>query len=1040
MGYTNEGLAEFSANKKMTRISLILVIILVISSTPLSVVSANTDIDLGFEESSALQNGVSYPIEDSVSLEIHSKNFDSSDAFVGIRWIDWIFCEGDMSATGCDANNSIDGGMEFSSNLAPGATKLISFGTFEASSSGQYTLDVSYSEDDINTLNDGMLIVITIVDVFSDFAIDTTYDVLPEVPNLNNYNGNTIYNTNTNYPLSLNGSVENWQATSNAQIGWQLFEGAVKFAEGMADTSSFPTETLELTQFSVSLPALNSPNEGTFVLTYGLLVGDDDMNHLNNIHSTHIIFNDTLDITINEPESLIDPEGEIWYAGLNSMKLVVENKGNISTTNYNLKLEQIYDGSYTDVIQVCGNIDLHPGDSQTCYFDLLNPGLTNFTITIDESYQTYYDANTSDNNILISADIIAGELSATVILERDDGIYTYDDTIRLIAAVSSNAPTPLSFDWSQEGWSRATGEDVNLTAKHMGTGTKLMTLTVTDALGRVIFIDFELIIVNTTFFSHGGDMIYGVAPTRSSAFVEVDLNLVPELVTYSIDESLTPLYTLGINTVNSLDITQDPGLERLEMIFDLDKLLPPEIGDNSSIKVFWIDSLTNTTPVELDSSYTSLEQEAGLYHVTTPTDGIFLIAAITDSINLSIENLEVIPYKSGGMMLTWDIVGDINNPLIREWQIYRNVGQENLLIPFGALNTSSPETWSELTQNKLSDAFSINNPLILTETESQNAIQCVDNLDSNDLNYSLEINKCYELDFDQRWYDPTPLGPGICASYVVVATNRQGETLWENGAVTGIEENGQGSGVCGDNQAPLIILSNLKKEVLYDNSTSCLEENLDYSRCYSVKLEWNWPMIMSESVDFKLYRTEQYVTNLQFAIPLATYESITPGSSVEFIDSGTNIITSYTDGEFEDIEIDIGVRPDRVYYYYLAPIDALGNEQTSPIQGNWVEVDVNEVDVSTYHPEWIPKDECGVPNGDGKSCVDTVTGTDFEIEFLEYMEKSTFQIAGLVTLLVLCLNLVLIPYSLQQRKKASRRIDYLIKTGKWDYDDDDEDY
>ena len=46
--------------------------------------------------------------------------------------------------------------------------------------------------------------------------------------------------------------------------------------------------------------------------------------------------------------------------------------------------------------------------------------------------------------------------------------------------------------------------------------------------------------------------------------------------------------------------------------------------------------------------------------------------------------------------------------------------------------------------------------------------------------------------------------------------------------------------------------------------------------------------------------------------------------------------------------------PDRVYYYYLAPTDALGNERTSPIQGNWIEVKVDEVDVSEYHPEWIP--------------------------------------------------------------------------------------
>ena len=411
---------------------------------------------------------------------------------------------------------------------------------------------------------------------------------------------------------------------------------------------------------------------------------------------------------------------------------------------------------------------------------------------------------------------------------------------------------------------------------------------------------------------------------------------------------------------------------------------------------------------------------------------MFLITANIESINLSIENLEVIPYKSGGMALEWNVIGDTNNPLVLEWNIYRNIGTEDLLIPFGSLNDTLPEDWEQLTAGKLSDSFPINTPLVLTDDETENAVQCVDQLDTNDQNYSIDVENCYKQNFDQRWYDPNPLSADICASYVIVATNRQGNILWENGGVSGINDNGQGEGVCGDNKAPLIILSNLNQEVVYDNSSECLEENLDYSRCYSVKLKWNWPMAISEAVDFRLYRTEQYVTDLQFAIPLQTYESIIPGATIEYIDTGTNILTTYSDGEFENIEIDIGIRPDRVYYYYLAPTDALGNERTSPIQGNWIEVKVDEVEVSEYHPEWIPPPP---------EPPETITGTDFEVELLEYLDKPTFQVAGLITIIIMCLNFVLIPYSLQQRKKASRRIDHLIKTGAWDtYDEDEDDY
>jgi len=1024
--------ADFSARKKMTRISMTLVIIMTLSTIPLTTVSANTNLDMGFEETTGLQQGISYPLEDSIPLEIYAKNLDQDDAFNAIRWIEWAFCEGNMTESNCDANNSIDGGTTFTANIAPNARKLISFGTFQATNSGDYTLKVNYQESDINTLNDEIYIVITVVDAFTDFVVDSTYEILPVVPNLNVHNGYTIYNSNKDYALTLNGTVENWQENSLAEVGWQLIDGGVVFAQGMTNTANFQTGTSELVPISVVLPNLNSPREGLFTLKYGLFNLGEDMNHLNNLHYSQIVFDDTLDIIINQPESIIDSEGDIWYAGLNSMKLVVENKGNISTYNYNLKLEQIYEGSYTDIIQICGDIDLHPGDSKTCYFDLLNPGRTNFTITIDESYQTYVDKNISDNNLLIPVDIIAGELNASVILEREDGVFTFDDKIHLIASISSNAPTPLTFDWSRNGWSMATGEEVNLTARHMGTGTHQMTLTVTDSLSRITFVDFELVIVNTTFFSYGGDMIYGVAPTRSAAYVDIELELVPELITYSIDESLTPLYTLDVNTINSLNIGQDPELERLEMTFNLEKLLPPEVEDNSSIKIYWIEHITDPSPIELDSNYVTLEQNTGLYHIMTPTDGMFLITAKIGWINLSVTNIDAVPYQAGGMMLTWNVIGDINNPLILEWEVYRNIGTENLLIPYNALNGTLAEDWGQLTQNKLSDSFSLNTPISYTSSETSQAIQCVDELDSNSLNYNTEIDDCYKLDFDQRWYDPNPLDTNICASYVIVVTNRQGETLWENGAVTGINENGQGEGVCGDNNPPLIILSNLNQKVLYDNSSTCLEENLDYSRCYSVKLNWNWPMSISESVDFKLYRTEQYVLDLQFAMPLITYENIVPGTSIEFIDSGKNIFTTYTDGEFENIEIDIGIRPDRVYYYYLAPVDALGNEQSTPIQGNWIEVNVEEVDVSEYHPEWIPAPP---------PTPETITGTNFEVELLEYMDKTTFQIAGLVTIIVLSLNFILIPFSLQERKKASKRIDHMIKSGTWgNYEDDEDDY
>ena len=308
-------LVEFSAKKKMTRISLFLVTMFFVSIIPISTVSADINIDLGFEETDNLQNGVSYPIEDALIIEIYVKNFDGNNAFNAIKWIEWDLCSGDMSANGCDENNLIENGSKFTANIGPNSKKLLSFTTFQPITSGDYTLEVRFDENDINPSNDVMYVVVSVVDAFTDFEVDSNYDILPDVSNLNVYNGNKIYNSNKDYPLFLNGSVENWQLNSPAQIGWQLLDGDEVFAEAMTNTINFPTETVSSTAFSVELPLLNSPREGIFWLKYGLFIPGEDMNHLNNLHSKQIYFDDSLDITINYPESIINPEDGIWYAG-----------------------------------------------------------------------------------------------------------------------------------------------------------------------------------------------------------------------------------------------------------------------------------------------------------------------------------------------------------------------------------------------------------------------------------------------------------------------------------------------------------------------------------------------------------------------------------------------------------------------------------------------------------------------------------------------------------------------------------------------------
>ena len=136
----------------------------------------------------------------------------------------------------------------------------------------------------------------------------------------------------------------------------------------MISTSDFPIETSGKTSVNIDLEPLNSPSEGTFTLRYGLFILGDDMNPTNNLKSISIFFDNSLDISISNPQPSINSDEGIWYAGENAVIVEVENKGNLSVENYVLTLEQIYEGQFTDIQQSCENINLHPGQKVNCYF------------------------------------------------------------------------------------------------------------------------------------------------------------------------------------------------------------------------------------------------------------------------------------------------------------------------------------------------------------------------------------------------------------------------------------------------------------------------------------------------------------------------------------------------------------------------------------------------------------------------------------------------------------------------------------------------
>lgn len=1027
---------ELQSATGRTRSSLFLGALILLSMAPaglLGTASADDHIDLGFEEGDEPKDGLYYPLDVTLSMTVKVRNKDPALAFNAIRMLDWMFCADDHSADGCDENATLMSGSTWIGSLAPGAFKVIDLDEFSPTETGEYTIEAEFRENDVNSSNDNIRIVFTIVGNFIDFSIDSTRAVLPDLEHLNVWAGNRIYNSETNYPMTFNGTVESWPSNSTAQVGWRLLNGSLLIAEAYTGTQQFPVDDPTPTYFSFDAPALNSPQTGVFTLEYGLMTQGEDLNLLNNIHQVQVVFDDTLDIIIDAPVPLLDPVGGVYYASTNAFSATVRNIGNISVFDYLLKVEQLdQDGVYLDPAQFCTDLDLQPDGSVICFFDLLKVGEMTLKLTIPDSFQGISDVNEGDNTISIDVEVIAGNITAEVIQQRADSIYTLQDQIHLIAGASSTAPRPLAFDWQRSGWTLGSGEHIYLTALTLGSGDHNLSLKVTDALDRVVYVDFSLSILSSTAFEYGGDMIFGIAPARSNSHVAVSFSIVDEQPDFLIDEGLDPLYVFSLDVIDNLDPLRDPGLERIDMTLDLDKLLPVEVEDNSSITLYHLDPLTGDV-VQLTDQEAIYDGDEGVLNVFVEHEGTFLVAAEFGRVNLSIENLDVTPGRGGSMTLTWDVGGDSTTPWLLEWHIFRTKGSALTLIPFNELEGASPETWEALTENKQVDTMGLTKIPVPSVAEQEAAVLCIEALspDLDEENRTLAEAVCSDLGFDQRWEDNEPLAAGECASYVIVAFDRQGRRSWSNGGVSSLDEMGDGQGDCGDAEPPFVRVSAFIAKAVYDASETCLSDNTDYSRCYSVELAWNWPLSLSEPVDFNLYRTEQYTNDLSFAYPMATFENIAPGARIQWIDSGTNELMTFSDGTREEIVIDVGVRPDRVYYYYLTPIDTLGNEDVEPLPGNWLEVVIDEVSIAENHPDWIPPPP---------EPPETFTGTDFEVELQEYLNKPSFQVAGLVAIVTICLNMILIPYTLQKRKKASRLIEHLIETGQWDAEDEDDYY
>ena len=252
------------------------------------------------------------------------------------------------------------------------------------------------------------------------------------------------------------------------------------------------------------------------------------------------------------------------------------------------------------------------------------------------------------------------------------------------------------------------------------------------------------------------------------------------------------------------------------------------------------------------------------------------------------------------------------------------------------------------------------------------------------------------------WDDPTYWEQGTCLSYLVLSTSRAGVTDWHHGNVTRgtwneITERMDVEEICVDALPPTSQVVNFDSEITFNNDTN--------SKLHSVHLSWTWPEIDEQGpLTWNLYRAELTVTSVRYMEPLATGLSGVPGEMSWF---------NQTEGGLnEDIHLS------RYYYYVLIPFDIVGNSDYLVRSGNAQGI-IIEDQFWDYHQEPPPPPPPPPPE------LPLIGPSPWYGKLLEDIDSEQFQLAAMVSVGVLLMNLMLVPMLINkyrdQKRKARRK-------------------
>jgi len=936
-----------------------------------------------------------YEITDSISPlpDAHYSSWDPIDITIEVtntgfyynsqsRNMEWFVCEGVKTENDC-FNQREDYGTGSIESIQIGSNSVYTMNKKYSPEGGQgiQTMVYRFLENDFNNSNDVMIFSFSLETDLVDVIFEPQ-NIISQLDNLGLYDGKSVLNTDTDYNMSIQGTVTSCPSCNlEADLGWILVDNTGnELATSNITYDDLPN--LGTNAFTRQMPPLNFDQEGTYTLFFGILGSNSsdsgDLNSFNDLQQVNVTFDDTVDLQATSMYPTYAPSSSVYYYGNESVAVKISNLGNHTVENPLVRFFVLDLEGEEESTEDCRPSLIYPGDNYMCTFDLNHLGQKTLRVSIAEAMNEGIDAKQADNSLSVLTNITLSSINPIIDQSNFFGTYNTADNITFSARVSPVAAAPLNFSWWLAGLiNLGHGQQLEVPASAIGLGDHFISVRVKDSLNNLEVSTISVTVFNSSRVT-SGEWLDGSAVTRTHAagVAEYDYPIMGK--NYGPGPGLEALLRMSIDVIPT---SEEPtaGMEWMDLDINLSQIIPDNIPrDSIAVRQLVDYDEADWDPLEGENYFQLIDNDTMRVHIKENMDLLITGQLPAPEINLSNPEITLLP--DGKMRLDWNATGDLDNPYFGGWKIYRVTSPSTASTYFpDPKEVQSEFIWNGLMQNSLS--------AVLSASETS-------------------------------WVDNRKLPTGICSSYALIPTDRTGEPDFMSASVSTV--NGLPGLKCGDAIDPVAEVSGFTSKTVYTNSTDCYNVSFDWNKCYEVTISWTWPdHEPNGNLTWNLYRIEQKPVDvdLRYITPIFSGLINDPGERGTFTQTGLQ----------QD-----GISPYRTYYYILTPLDEVGNEMTlvSHDSENVERVYVNDV-FWEYNQDQIPEP----PEPE-----EPPYGIEWLAELEDYSGVENFQIASMVMLLTIMINFIGLPLILKKRGRLKRMIARRKNNQPSDLDDDFQDF